>query len=72
MKDKRAFEKVKLYSTDEQFFLTFYAPTPQNGETHSNNSSAFADKLFLSLFDLFVGLALKALKIFNKHEKEGK
>ena len=26
--------------------LTLEAPTPQNGQTHSNNSSAFADELF--------------------------
>ena len=26
-------------------FLTFYAPTPQNGHTHSSNSSATADEL---------------------------
>ena len=34
-------------------------PTPQNGQTHSSNSSAFADELFD--FDHFVGLALKGL-----------
>ena len=26
--------------------LTLYAPTPQNGQTHSDNSSAKADGLF--------------------------
>ena len=26
--------------------LTLYVPTPQNGQTHSNNSSAIADELF--------------------------
>ena len=26
--------------------LTLYALTPQNGQTHSNNSSAFPDELF--------------------------
>ena len=26
--------------------LTLSAPTPQNGQTHSNNSSATADKLY--------------------------
>ena len=26
--------------------LTLYVPTPQNGQTHSNNLSAFADALF--------------------------
>ena len=33
--------------------------TPQNGQTHSINSSAVADKFFLSVFDSFVGLTLK-------------
>ena len=32
---------------------------PQNGQTHSNNSSAFADELFLSVYGHFAGLALK-------------
>ena len=27
-------------------FLTLYASTPENGQTHSNNSLAKADKLF--------------------------
>ena len=35
-------------------------PAPQNGQTHSNNSSAFAN--CLSMFDHFVGLALKRLR----------
>ena len=35
-------------------------PTPQNGQTHSNNSSATADEL-LSLFDHFMGLPFKGL-----------
>ena len=35
--------------------LTLQAPTPQNGQTHSNNSS-----------DHFLGLALKALKKSTK------
>ena len=44
---------------------------PQNGQTHSNNSSTTADGLFV--FDHFVGLALKGLihwfkwlKVFEK------
>ena len=28
------------------YYLTLYAPTPQNGQTHSNNSSAKAEELF--------------------------
>ena len=35
-------------------------PTPQDVQTHSNNSSAFADELF-EVFDHFVGLALNGL-----------
>ena len=29
-----------------KFILTLSAPTPQNGQTQSNNSSAIADELF--------------------------
>ena len=43
-------------------YLTLQAPTPQNGQTHSNNSSATADELFLSVLNHFMGLALKGLK----------
>ena len=35
--------------------LTLQEPTPQNGQTHPNNS--------LGAFDHFVGLALKGLRI---------
>ena len=38
---------------NKEGFLTLEAPTPQNGQTHSNNC--------LSVFDHFVGLALKGL-----------
>ena len=37
-------------------FLTFKMPIPQNGQTHSNNSSVKTDELIV--FDYFVGLAL--------------
>ena len=37
--------------------LSLSAPTSQNGQTHSNNLSAIC----LSVFDHFVGLALKRL-----------
>ena len=40
------------------YTLNLLAPTPQNGQTRSNNSSAFADEL-LSFLTNFVGLALK-------------
>ena len=38
---------MNMYS-DKEFCLslTLRAPTPQNGQTHSNNSSALADELF--------------------------
>ena len=42
-------------------------PTPQNSQTHSNNSSATANELF-EFFDYFVGLALKGL---TKHRLNG-
>ena len=35
--------------------LTLYAPTPQNGQTHSRNQSNC-----LSMLDYFVGLELKS------------
>ena len=38
------------------------APTPQNSQTHSNNSSAFAGKLFE--FDHYARLVLKGLNSF--------
>ena len=41
--------------------LTLQAPTPQNGQTHSNNSSANCRRI-----DHFLGLALKALKKSTK------
>ena len=44
--------------------LTLYSPIPQNGQTHSG-TSATADGLnCMIVFDHFVELALKALKMF--------
>ena len=40
-------------------FLTLYAPTPQNGQTHSNSLPAKTDELF----DHFEGLALEGLRL---------
>ena len=40
--------------------LTLLAPTPQNGQTHSIRRQKLTN--CLSVFDLFVGLALKELK----------
>ena len=34
-------------------------PTPQNGQTHSNNSSAFADEMFECVLPFCVAGALK-------------
>ena len=44
-------------------FLTLYASIPQNGQTHSNNSSGNLPTYYLSVFDHFVGLVLKGLII---------
>ena len=40
------FQMVPCYPWKTFFLLTLYAPTLQNGQTHSNNSSATADELF--------------------------
>ena len=45
--------------TMKPFSLTLYAPTPQNGETHSSNLPANC----LSVFEHFVGLACKGLNL---------
>ena len=42
--------------------LTLWAPVLQNGRTHSNNSSKKSPTNCLSVFDHFVGLALKGLR----------
>ena len=42
--------------------LTLSAPILQNGQTHSNNSSALSTNCS-SVFDHFVGLALKGLSL---------
>ena len=38
-------------------------PSPQNGQTHSNNLSATAEKNNFSVFDHFVGLAFRGLRV---------
>ena len=48
------------FMVSQILILILYAPTPQNGQTHSNNSSATADGC-LNVFDHFVGLAFKGL-----------
>ena len=51
----------KTFCTTKLLQLTFSAPTPQNGQTHLNNSSASWQERSNSLseFDYFAGLALK-------------
>ena len=42
--------------------LALEAPTPQNGQTHSNNSNCLSVfNHFMELFNHFVGLALNGL-----------
>ena len=43
--------------------LTFLVPTSQNGQTHSNNSSAISRRYCLSVSDHFARLALKGLRV---------
>ena len=38
--------RFRFGQTEEINYLTLQALTPQNGQTHSNNSSANADELF--------------------------
>ena len=40
-------------------------PISQNGQTHSNNSSAILPTNCLSVFDHFLGLVLKGLNLLN-------
>ena len=49
-----------LSALRKSFFLTLLVLTPQKSQIHSNNAAAKADEL-LSVFDHFVGLALKVL-----------
>ena len=44
-----------IFGGSEVLGLTLKAPTPQNGQTHSNNSSATADELFQCVW-LFCGV----------------
>ena len=40
------FNKLNVIAYDRSYPLTLLAPTPQNGQTHSNKLSAKADELF--------------------------
>ena len=46
--------------------LTLKVPIPQNGQTHSNNSSANCRQI-VWVFDYFVKLALKGLKVSREN-----
>ena len=48
--------------------LTLSVPISQNGQTHSNNSSANCRRIAGVCLTIFVGLALKGL-IHNSHRK---
>ena len=50
------------FSWDAETRLTLQVPTTQNGQTHSNNSSAKADEFF-ECVDHFVVLAFKVLSM---------
>ena len=56
------------YASDRcECVFNSYVPTSQNGQTHSNNLSATADKLIV--FDHFMGLALKVLTKWETLDK---
>ena len=50
-----------VFSIASRIIFIKKTPTPQNGQTHSNSSSAVCRQFSLSVFDHFVGLALKRL-----------
>ena len=50
-----------LLLENKESILPLKAPNPQNGQTHSNNSSRILRRIVFSVFDHFVGLALKRL-----------
>ena len=55
-------------TTINDFTLTLYTPIPQNGQTHSSNSSAIADELFQCVWP-FSGIgALKVNKISQNYK----
>ena len=56
------FDQISVKVWSDVVFLTLQAPTPQNGQTDSSNSLATPDELFMSVFDHFVGMALRVLK----------
>ena len=57
---------ARNYLRPESVPLTLELASPQNGQTHLNNSLAVADKL--SVFDHFVRLALKGLSFIGAYK----
>ena len=56
---------ARVYTSIFHSILTLQAPTPEDDQTHSNNSSANEQPTnCLSVFDHFVGLAVKGLSKF--------
>ena len=56
-------EREKREREERERDLTFQAPTPQNAQTHSNNSLSVAYELFecVNVFEQFVRLELEGL-----------
>ena len=61
--NKRLAYSRNVHQARNRIVLTIEAPIPQNGQTHSKNPSAITTNC-LSVFDHFVGLALKWLTHF--------
>ena len=59
---------ARVYTSIFHSILTLQAPTPEDGQTHSNNSNNWSANEqptnCLSMFDHFVGLAVKGLSKF--------
>ena len=54
---------LSILQTKKKKEKNFQVPTPQNGQTRSNNFSIVFDPTkCLSMFDHFVGLVLKGLR----------
>ena len=65
MKQSTGFYMIKM------FILTLQAPTPENGQTHSNKSQTFTPQDFLRTFDHFAAghwknIAVKENSVLNK------
>ena len=61
------FNQLKIFSENykrQKSLLMACLPTPQNGQTHSDNSSATAVEFFWVCLTFFVGLGLEGLSLF--------